>query len=149
MTASISQGILEGFRRGNSFADIFLAELTSQAAKTVLTPLIRPQVEAGNSILQSLLGGVANLFAPSAAGLSVPAADFATGDIIRGRRAGGGSVAAGGTYLVGEQGPELLRMGAQSGTVVPNHAMGGLVYSPTIVSHIDARANRERRRWPL
>ena len=34
-------------------------------------------------------------------------------------RARGGPAAAGGTYWVGEEGPELLRMGAASGTVIP------------------------------
>lgn len=52
--------------------------------------------------------------APSAAGLG-----------SYGRRASGGPVAAGGTYLVGEEGPELLQMGASGGNVVPNHALGG------------------------
>ena len=40
-------------------------------------------------------------------------------------RAMGGPVGAGGTYLVGEQGPELLTLGSQSGYVTPNHAIGG------------------------
>ena len=40
-------------------------------------------------------------------------------------RAMGGPVSAGGTYLVGERGPELLTMGARSGYVTPNHALGG------------------------
>ena len=40
-------------------------------------------------------------------------------------RAAGGPVSAGGTYLVGERGPELLTMGARSGYVTPNHALGG------------------------
>ena len=44
---------------------------------------------------------------------------------INGRRAAGGPVSAGGTYLVGENGPELLQMGGASGNVVPNHALGG------------------------
>lgn len=44
---------------------------------------------------------------------------------LSGSRASGGNVASGGTYLVGEQGPELLRMGPRSGTIVPNHALGG------------------------
>ncbi len=43
---------------------------------------------------------------------------------INGRRAMGGPVAAGGTYLVGENGPEVLQMGAASGNVVPNHKLG-------------------------
>lgn len=46
-----------------------------------------------------------------------------TANTVEGRRAAGGSVDAYGTYLVGEQGPELLRMGSQGGYVVPNHAI--------------------------
>jgi len=42
-------------------------------------------------------------------------------------RANGGPVSAGGTYLVGERGPELLTMGARSGYVTPNSAMGATV----------------------
>jgi len=38
-------------------------------------------------------------------------------------RAVGGPVAAGGTYLVGERGPELLQMGASAGNIVPNSAI--------------------------
>lgn len=41
------------------------------------------------------------------------------------KRAMGGPVDAGGTYLVGENGPELLHMGRGSGNVTPNHRMGG------------------------
>ena len=39
-------------------------------------------------------------------------------------RAKGGPVAGNTPYLVGEQGPELFMSGA-SGTIIPNHAMGG------------------------
>ena len=42
-------------------------------------------------------------------------------------RANGGPVTAGGTYLVGERGPELLTMGARGGYVTPNSAMGATV----------------------
>ena len=38
-----------------------------------------------------------------------------------GNRAAGGPVLANKTYLVGEQGPELLLMGSQSGQIIPNH----------------------------
>lgn len=38
-------------------------------------------------------------------------------------RAVGGPVYAGQTYLVGEKGPELLRMGGSDGNIVPNHAL--------------------------
>jgi hypothetical protein len=40
------------------------------------------------------------------------------------RRAMGGPVAPGGSYLVGERGPELFTP-SSSGNITPNHAMGG------------------------
>ena len=43
---------------------------------------------------------------------------------FRGARAAGGPVAPGGTYLVGERGPELFTP-SSSGNITPNHAMGG------------------------
>lgn len=149
MADSISTGILEGFRRGNSLADIFLAELKAQFAKTILSPLIKPVVEAGNSALQGLLQGIALQISgqgltvdTGGIGLNPSPADFQTGAAIRGRRAGGGPVSAGSTYLVGEQGPELLRMGSQGGNVVPNHALGGVSLSPSINIRIDARSDQ-------
>jgi hypothetical protein len=44
------------------------------------------------------------------------------------RRASGGSVFAGGRFLVGEEGPELFVPG-RSGTIVPNDALGGISIS--------------------
>jgi hypothetical protein len=44
---------------------------------------------------------------------------------VKGRRATGGPVSAGGTYVVGERGPELLTMGSSEGVITPNHALGG------------------------
>jgi hypothetical protein len=41
-----------------------------------------------------------------------------------GRRALGGPVLSGKTYLVGERGPELLTMGAFSGNIIPNDRIG-------------------------
>ena len=42
----------------------------------------------------------------------------------RGARAAGGPVAGGGSYLVGERGPELFTPGT-SGNITPNNALGG------------------------
>jgi hypothetical protein len=41
-------------------------------------------------------------------------------------RASGGPVTPFGTYLVGERGPELIRMGNQGGSVIPNNQLGGV-----------------------
>lgn len=46
------------------------------------------------------------------------------GDTGGSRRAGGGPVSQGQPYLVGERGPELM-VPSQSGTIVPNSALGG------------------------
>ena len=43
---------------------------------------------------------------------------------FRGTRANGGPVMGGGSYLVGERGPELFTP-SSSGNITPNHAMGG------------------------
>lgn len=43
---------------------------------------------------------------------------------LSGARASGGPVSAGGAYVVGEQGPEVLQMGSQSGTIIPNGGGG-------------------------
>jgi hypothetical protein len=46
------------------------------------------------------------------------------GGVFGGGRASGGPVSAGTTYLVGEAGPELFTS-STSGTIIPNHALGG------------------------
>jgi hypothetical protein len=56
--------------------------------------------------------------------------------VVSGRRASGGPTTPGGTYLVGEEGPELLQMGSQSGNVIPNGAIvgGAIGGNPTTVN---------------
>ena len=51
-----------------------------------------------------------------------------------GGRAAGGPVKAGGSYMVGERGPEMFTPGV-SGTITPNHDLGG---STTVVVNVDA-----------
>ena len=62
---------------------------------------------------------------PTMAGAGSSTENWIDSGGLAGARAGGGPVAAGKTYLVGEQGPELLRMGSSGGSVVPNSAIGG------------------------
>lgn len=40
-------------------------------------------------------------------------------------RASGGPVLSNTSYMVGEEGPELFNPGSTSGTIIPNHALGG------------------------
>ena len=50
---------------------------------------------------------------------------------FRGARAAGGPVAPGGSYLVGERGPELFTP-SSSGNITPNNAMGGNTINITV-----------------
>lgn len=58
LAQSIEDGILTGFRNGQSFADVFLNELKAQFAKTVLRPMIEPIAAAGNALITSLFASV-------------------------------------------------------------------------------------------
>ena len=49
-------------------------------------------------------------------------------------KANGGPVKAGGSYIVGERGPEMFSPGV-SGMITPNHALGG---STTVIVNVDA-----------
>jgi phage-related minor tail protein len=57
---------------------------------------------------------------------SIPSNSGFRGVGTSGYRASGGPVSAGGAYVVGERGPELLQMGSTSGNVVPNNKLGGV-----------------------
>lgn len=50
------------------------------------------------------------------------------GTSVAGQRAAGGPVSANRSYLVGEKGPEIIRMGSQGGTVIPNSQIGGVTF---------------------
>lgn len=53
-------------------------------------------------------------------------------DALAGRRAKGGSTRAGASYIVGEDGPEVWTSPG-NGTVIPNHALGGMYVENLIV----------------
>ena len=100
----------------------------------------------------NIFGAVAGLFDAGAGGGALAGASAGGGGIsfssgavaaFGGPKASGGQVDADTTYLVGEQGPELLRMGRQGGSIVPNGRIGGSVslsYAPVI--HIDSRTDQ-------
>lgn len=87
-------------------------------ARSIIQDLIRIQLQAQmTSIFKSIVG----LIFPSTGGLT-------TGDFARMDRASfkadGGPVSGNTPYVVGERGPELF-VPRSSGTIVPNHALGG------------------------
>ena len=107
----------------------------------------------GGGFLGSIIGAVGSFMGvPSTYIPTGGTGDFARLDRLSGGRAAGGSVSANSLYLVGERGPELLRMGAQGGSVIPNHAFaqavagsgGGspvqVTYAPVL--NIDSRTDQ-------
>ena len=54
------------------------------------------------------------------------------------KRERGGPVAAGGAYLVGEKGPEILQMGSRGGNIIPNNEIGGGTTNNMITVNVDA-----------
>jgi hypothetical protein len=83
-------------------------------ARSVFAQIQRSLIEYGvNSFLTTLPGGIGKFF---------------------GGRADGGPVKAGGSYMVGERGPELFTP-KSSGMITPNHALGS---STNVVVNVDA-----------
>jgi lambda family phage tail tape measure protein len=117
LTASLANGKIDV----SSFINTIISEFYRlQVVRPLLASIFGGASGTGDgwaSMLGSLFGG-GNYAANGATG-------YANAAGISGGRASGGPVAAGKAYLVGERGPEVLRMGNSAGTVVPNHALGG------------------------
>ena len=73
--------------------------------------------------VQSAVGGIGGLFSNVLSAIFNPTP-----------KAMGGPVSAGGSFLVGEKGPELF-VPQKSGTIVPNHALAG---TTNVVVNVDA-----------
>lgn len=105
-----SLGLSLGRSLQRSLADAFLGIETDFSQM-----LRRMAIEAATSQVFSMLAGLGG---PTGAAFSFLG--------FGGARADGGEVRAGKYYVVGERGPELLVSGA-SGSIIPNHALGGSV----------------------
>lgn len=141
LAESVANGLMEGFREGNSLADIFLRELKAQFAKTVLTPLVQPIVSAGNSVLTSILGNALGALRGAFGG--TPTVPGSIGEVGFGNGPGIG-LATGTNYVPYDNFPALLHEGE---AVVPkeynNDKMGktvSITHAP--VYQIDARSDR-------
>jgi len=117
---------------GNALERIILKTQTlSEALKNLARDLLRLFLRAQflDPLVNSLTGGFTKLFTKNALAAIPTGGGGAGGGAVpglSGARAGGGPAAAGGAFLVGEEGPEILRMGSRSGTVTPNSALGGV-----------------------
>ncbi|MBZ5566565.1 MAG: hypothetical protein LAN64_01810 [Acidobacteriia bacterium] len=99
---------------------------------------------SGGGGFLSFLGG---LFGMGGGTGSAAAGSGATGSVGSGLGdwgglADGGSALPGSTYMVGEEGPEVLKMGASGGTVFPNRALAPIdsnnkTFSPTLIFQVN------------
>jgi len=116
--------------KGGKLSDV-LDRLGLGVARILERQFITKPLEAG---LNSLLSGVnlSGIFSSIFGGGSAGGSAGGTAS-FGGFYADGGPVSAGTSYIVGERGPELFVPNA-SGSIVPNHALGG-----STVFNIDAR----------
>jgi hypothetical protein len=114
-----------GLTFSSAFEDaIVLGKSLQDVLKGIGQDIIR--IIARETVTKPIAGAVMSVIGPLLKGI------FPGGG---GGKAAGGPVSGGQPYLVGERGPELFVPGT-SGTVVPNHAIGGNV---TVNVAVDAR----------
>ena len=99
---------------GNLTDAVMGTQSLGQAAVNVLNTLKRKLIEVQ---IEKAVAGIGEKGLGSAIG------GFFKG--IFGKRGSGGPVSAGGAYLVGEKGPEILQMGSRGGNIIPNNKIEG------------------------
>ena len=128
----IGQGIEQGIV--SNLTDAVMGTKTlAQAAIGVLDQLKRKLVEVAiqkaTAGLGNTIGGfLGGLFGGGGGGgglVGNKASSFLDGVANPFARANGGPVSAGGAFVVGEKGPEILQMGSRGGNVIPNKDIGG------------------------
>jgi len=86
-----------------------------------------------NNVINKLKEGVINMAIFGNFGGTFERGSGLLGGLFK-KRAAGGPVKGGNSYIVGERGPEMFSPGV-SGTITPNHALGG---STNVVVNVDA-----------
>jgi hypothetical protein len=108
--------------QGKSLSDVFKG-LTQDILQMIIRMQVTiPLANALSASMKSSGFSFSSLFGGSQ---YTPGSDSFVGPLPDGARASGGPVSAGSSYLVGENGPEILQMGANAGHVFPNSALGG------------------------
>jgi len=121
----IGQGIEQGIV--SNLTDAVMGTQTlAQAAVNVLNQLKRKLVEVA---IQRAVSGIGNFIGGALGGIFGGGGGSTNQFIGRASadafRANGGPVSAGGAFVVGEKGPELLQMGSRGGNIIPNNQLGG------------------------
>ncbi len=114
---------------GNALdAIIMRTDSLSDALKNLARELFNLFVRASfiDPLIKSLSGAFGNILQTfSAAAGSVAVGGGGGGGALKPGKAKGGYVAPFSSQKVGEEGVEILRMGSQGGTIIPNDALGG------------------------
>lgn len=128
MTKSITDFVTTGKFSFKDFANSVIQDLIRIAIRAQMLKLFSMVLSgfAGMGAAAPAVGGTVN--ALDTGGAMGGAGNFG----IDGANAVGGNISAGGTYLVGENGPELFTPG-RSGAIIPNNAIGGIGNTPQIV----------------
>ncbi len=129
LTSIMKAGSKEQFE---TYKDMAQAQAAISAAMSILTVLDDPAIPTYAKIpLTATIGGLA----------AVQVAQIEQQE-FQGGRAMGGQVQAGKSYMVGEQGPEIVTMGS-SGMVTPNHKLGGGDNNVTQVFQVSGATSRD------
>jgi len=131
------QGLIRGTSTLGDMLDNVLNKLIDAAFNMALFGNPGGTLGGGGGLFGSIFSGLGGLFGGSGmmggggyfdplTGLGTAGPNFGLAD--------GGTARAGRTHLVGERGPELFTPGV-TGTVTPNHALGG---STNVVVNVDA-----------
>jgi len=118
---SVEDGVVQGLTDA-----VMGTKSLAEAASGVLNKLKRQLVEVAMQRAVSGLGNAVGGFLGNVFGGGKKKGG-GIGGFIGGLfgRASGGPVSAGGAYVVGERGPEILQMGSKGGNIIPNNKMGG------------------------
>jgi len=120
---SVEDGVVQGLTDA-----VMGTKSLAEAATGVLNNLKRKLVEVAMQRAVSGLGNAVGGFLGNVFGGGGRKRGGGIGGFLGGlfgRRASGGPVSAGGAFLVGERGPEILQMGSRGGNVIPNNKIGG------------------------
>jgi len=100
----------------------------ADAATSVLNNLKRQLIELAIQKAVSGIGGKIGGF---------------LGGLFGGKKERGGRVSAGGAFVVGERGPEILQMGSKGGNIIPNSAIGkgGGTTTNLVTVNVDASSS--------
>jgi hypothetical protein len=140
----------EGFNNVSQIGLDFLKMIRNEMIKTLLVPQIMKGMTSGATSLLGILG-----FGGTTGSTVTPSIDagVANSEIIGGMsfmpRAGGGSTLAGQVYMVGEEGPEILKMGSTSGHITSNRDMTNVFNNmsnqapPSLVVNVENKTGKQ------